>query len=146
MIGEDLLKPDDGLTCRICLETDDRSRLIAPCSCAGSSRWVHRECLDRWRSTREDIAFSKCTECLTPYVLFSPRPRNSPQAMCSRYARFLRNLCRDLCGPLLACVSVVIAMSLVMCAFDYKSQYLIEKAQFEKYPKVIPCYYRACLA
>ncbi|CAM9372448.1 unnamed protein product, partial [Ectocarpus fasciculatus] len=123
------------LTCRICLDTDDRSRLIAPCSCAGSSRWVHRECLDRWRSTREDIAFSKCTECLTPYVLFSPRPRNSPPAMCSRYIRFLRNLCRDLCGPLLSCVAAVIALSLIMCAFDYKSHYLIDKAHFEKYPK-----------
>eukprot|EP00981_Chlorochromonas_danica_P006130 scaffold1290_cov248-Ochromonas_danica.AAC.15 len=37
-------------TCRICLEDDIRSAVIAPCACRGSQQWVHRTCLDRWRS------------------------------------------------------------------------------------------------
>ena len=28
---------------------------------------MHRECLDRWRATREDRAFSQCTECFFAY-------------------------------------------------------------------------------
>ena len=32
--------------CRICLSEDDPMTLIAPCLCAGTSRWVHRDCLD----------------------------------------------------------------------------------------------------
>ena len=137
LIEEDVT--DESLTCRICLDTDARERLIAPCSCSGSSRWVHRECLDRWRATREDVAFSKCTECLTPYVLFSPGPRNSPKAMCARYFRFLYNLCVDLCRPMLTGLLVIIVLSLLVCTFDYKSHYLIDHAHFEKYPKVMLC-------
>jgi hypothetical protein len=59
----------DDISCRICLEPAHRDEVIAPCSCAGSQKWVHRSCLDTWRTTREDRAFSKCTECLTPYEL-----------------------------------------------------------------------------
>ena len=58
--------------CRICLDTSfNRADFIAPCSCRGSSKFVHRECLDKWRTTREDRAFSRCTECLTSYKLVS---------------------------------------------------------------------------
>ena len=46
--------------------------LIAPCSCAGTSAWVHRGCLDQWRSTQEDRAFSQCTECKFPYEYVQP--------------------------------------------------------------------------
>jgi hypothetical protein len=57
--------------CRICLDDDIRDNLIAPCACSGSSKWVHRECLDRWRTMNEDRAFARCTECLTDYTLIS---------------------------------------------------------------------------
>ena len=39
--------------CRICLQSDDQDDMIAPCLCSGSSKYVHRSCLDRWRITRE---------------------------------------------------------------------------------------------
>ncbi|XVF23196.1 hypothetical protein REPUB_Repub13aG0016400 [Reevesia pubescens] len=37
--------------CRICLDIggDD---LIAPCHCKGTQKYVHRSCLDNWRSTK----------------------------------------------------------------------------------------------
>ena len=36
--------------CRICREKG--GELIAPCKCAGSLRWVHRTCLEKWLSVR----------------------------------------------------------------------------------------------
>ena len=33
---------------------------------------MHRGCLDQWRSTQEDRAFSQCTECKFPYEYVQP--------------------------------------------------------------------------
>ncbi|KAH9618712.1 hypothetical protein KSS87_003242 [Heliosperma pusillum] len=58
----------DQIQCRICLESDGRD-FIAPCKCKGTSKYVHRECLDHWRSVKEGFAFSHCTTCKAPYYL-----------------------------------------------------------------------------
>lgn len=59
--------------CRICLEDVSLNALISPCLCNGTSRYVHRACLERWRrsSTR---AFSKCSECNYVYKLETDYP------------------------------------------------------------------------
>lgn len=54
--------------CRICLDSDGRD-FIAPCKCRGSAKFVHRECLDHWRSVKEGFAFAHCTTCKAPYHL-----------------------------------------------------------------------------
>ncbi|CAL9061370.1 unnamed protein product [Musa banksii] len=54
--------------CRICLESDGTD-FIAPCKCKGTSKYVHRECLDHWRAVKEGFAFSHCTTCKAPYYL-----------------------------------------------------------------------------
>ncbi|XP_038883755.1 uncharacterized protein LOC120074641 [Benincasa hispida] len=56
------------IQCRICLETDGRD-FIAPCKCKGTSKYVHRECLDHWRAVKEGFAFAHCTTCKAPYHL-----------------------------------------------------------------------------
>jgi hypothetical protein len=38
-----------GQSCRICLEEDDEIKFISPCNCSGSVKFVHRECLNKWR-------------------------------------------------------------------------------------------------
>ncbi|XP_052487874.1 uncharacterized protein LOC105782931 isoform X1 [Gossypium raimondii] len=43
--------PADQIQCRICLEIDGRD-FIAPCKCKGTSKYVHRECLDHWRAVK----------------------------------------------------------------------------------------------
>ncbi|XP_016733856.1 uncharacterized protein [Gossypium hirsutum] len=43
--------PADQIQCRIFLETDGRD-FIAPCKCKGTSKYVHRECLDHWRAVK----------------------------------------------------------------------------------------------
>ena len=50
-------------TCRICFEEDDpeHTTMIAPCRCKGSSRWVHRECLDEWRTQEKEYVLINVT-------------------------------------------------------------------------------------
>ncbi|KAL5164003.1 ERAD-associated E3 ubiquitin-protein ligase DOA10 [Glycine soja] len=60
--------PSEQIQCRICLETDGRD-FIAPCKCKGTSKYVHRECLDHWRAIKEGFAFAHCTTCKAPYHL-----------------------------------------------------------------------------
>ncbi|KAK3219082.1 hypothetical protein Dsin_013052 [Dipteronia sinensis] len=54
--------------CRICLDIGGED-LIAPCHCRGTQKYVHRSCLDNWRSTKEGFAFAHCTECRAMFIL-----------------------------------------------------------------------------
>jgi hypothetical protein len=60
----------DPRTCRICFEAeeDPANPLISPCLCSGSSRYIHRECLQQWRTTahRQD-AYYQCEVCKFRY-------------------------------------------------------------------------------
>ena len=58
-------------TCRICLEDEtDIDKLIAPCRCSGSSKYVHLDCLQTWRRTsRGGVGENKCMECHTEYLV-----------------------------------------------------------------------------
>lgn len=58
----------DQSQCRICLDIGGED-LIAPCYCKGTQKYVHRSCLDNWRSTKEGFAFSHCTECRAVFIL-----------------------------------------------------------------------------
>lgn len=42
--------------CRICLDIGGED-LIAPCHCKGTQKYVHRSCLDNWRSTKVSLFF-----------------------------------------------------------------------------------------
>lgn len=67
--SEESIEDDDEFVCRICFEEDDESNLISPCNCIGSQKYIHLECLNRWRSTninnpeKRDI----CDICKEPY-------------------------------------------------------------------------------
>lgn len=55
--------------CRICFDQIN-DELINPCRCKGTSKWVHRGCLHKWRMmNREREAYKKCMECREEYVL-----------------------------------------------------------------------------
>lgn len=54
---------EDERQCWICLQTGG-PELIAPCQCAGSMRWVHRPCLNRWRiDAANPRNFTHCRHC-----------------------------------------------------------------------------------
>lgn len=92
--------------CRFCLEEGSRLDFIAPCRCAGTSKWVHRACLDQWRSTREDKAFSQCTECHAYYDMVCVTNDTWSEACCRR-SRFCAYLTRDLLVLILLSQAVV---------------------------------------
>jgi len=58
---------------RICTEANEpQNRLFRPCLCNGSMAWVHRTCLQRWRTTGGDLAFQQCFTCKFVYNLAPP--------------------------------------------------------------------------
>jgi uncharacterized membrane protein YcjF (UPF0283 family) len=54
--------------CRICLEEDHPEHLLAPCRCTGTSKWVHRNCLNKWRA-ESSRSFYECTTCKMKYII-----------------------------------------------------------------------------
>ncbi|KAJ1284161.1 hypothetical protein BS78_03G183800 [Paspalum vaginatum] len=55
--------------CRICFDREPGDELISPCMCKGTQQFVHRSCLDHWRSVKEGTAFSHCTTCKAQFHL-----------------------------------------------------------------------------
>jgi hypothetical protein len=58
----------DVRTCRICLESEG-GKLISPCLCKGTMKYVHATCLDTWRETKTQSSRSyfQCDQCLYTY-------------------------------------------------------------------------------
>ena len=50
--------------CRLCFESDTKDNLIYPCTCSGTSKYIHKRCLDEWRTLADNReAYDKCFEC-----------------------------------------------------------------------------------
>ncbi|WVZ05508.1 hypothetical protein V8G54_018854 [Vigna mungo] len=60
--------PSEQIQCRICLETDGRD-FIAPCKCKGTSKYVHRECLDHWRAVKPVVDLTAFHVTLRGFLL-----------------------------------------------------------------------------
>ncbi|CAE7341536.1 marchf4, partial [Symbiodinium pilosum] len=55
-------------TCRICFGGTESGRLISPCLCSGSMRFVHLDCLNMWRSSSVNPQSAyKCDQCNFEY-------------------------------------------------------------------------------
>ena len=54
------------MECRICFYGPSEGRLITPCLCKGTIRYIHTTCLQRWRS-QSVRAYTSCTQCLYAY-------------------------------------------------------------------------------
>lgn len=72
-------------SCRICLEQDSAKKLITPCACAGTQKFVHRDCLAKWQKVIMDGSLLNpdnynidkarvCSVCKTTYSLAPPTP------------------------------------------------------------------------
>ena len=57
--------------CRICFEIEEENNpLISPCKCNGFSKYVHRNCIEKWRLlNRNSEALTKCMECGSHYEI-----------------------------------------------------------------------------
>ena len=65
------MEPPVDATCRICFGAafeDGAGKLFAPCLCAGSSKYVHVNCLNEWRANSANPrSFYRCDQCHYEY-------------------------------------------------------------------------------
>jgi len=55
--------------CRICHGGAEEGRLISPCLCKGSMKFVHLDCLQKWRSLGGERHYFRCDTCHYDYRL-----------------------------------------------------------------------------
>ncbi len=59
--------------CRICFEpASETNKLINPCLCTGSSKFVHETCLQQWRDSADidtQLRRTECMECKYNYII-----------------------------------------------------------------------------
>ncbi|GLC44242.1 hypothetical protein PLESTM_001572100 [Pleodorina starrii] len=48
--------------CRICLEEDSLSNLEQPCACAGTQKYAHHECIQRWVNEKGHLRCEICDQ------------------------------------------------------------------------------------
>jgi hypothetical protein len=97
---------NDMETCRICLEDDIISELIYPCKCSGTSKYVHKSCLDQWRTLSNNReAYYKCFECHYKYRLTS----NTVEIPDTYIVKFFRYVSNNLL-PFLTCNIIIISL------------------------------------
>ncbi|CAD2213692.1 hypothetical protein AGDE_15828 [Angomonas deanei] len=63
---------EDEKVCRICRDGEEVEKLVTPCGCTGSVRYIHRSCLDKWRleSAKRNVNnFTNCEICKQPYQI-----------------------------------------------------------------------------
>jgi hypothetical protein len=62
--------------CRICFEEETfEDPFIWPCRCNGTSKYVHRSCLNTWRNENvNNPAFERCMECRYEYTFINKYP------------------------------------------------------------------------
>lgn len=121
-------------SCRICLEEGNRKDFIAPCECRGSSRWVHRECLDKWRSINEDRFFSSCQTCLGKYKLVSLVDDSNWQRTI-RKLNFTYFVVRDIGSVILLTQVIIGLIALFTFSLDTKDHALAETFNMDDHIK-----------
>ena len=76
IMNENAIEGD--LTCRICLDEDDINNLIYPCKCTGTFKYVHKNCLNEWRTiTSNENNRYKCEICNYTYQIVPSRNSQS---------------------------------------------------------------------
>jgi len=66
--GTGRVKEEDDRMCRICHAGEDEGKLISPCKCKGSIKYVHIDCLDRWRKVSQNSkSYFQCENCHYKY-------------------------------------------------------------------------------
>lgn len=80
------------LQCRICLSEDTRENLIVPCKCNGTSKYIHRTCLDQWRLINpESKNFKQCNTCMFEYEMVSNIPPNVKKVLDKELKKCVRH-------------------------------------------------------
>ena len=59
--------------CWICYDSNKDEKLISPCKCSGSLKYVHKSCLETWLQYEKD---SQCKICKTNYQIKRDNKQN----------------------------------------------------------------------
>ncbi|GAA6042427.1 hypothetical protein JCM8097_008447 [Rhodosporidiobolus ruineniae] len=102
---------DDEPVCRICLESDDPElgKLIVPCKCSGTARFIHEECLTSWRLADRKNGFYTCGMCGFRYRLRSTVWTNLAQSSSIPLITLGAILVLSVAGGFLACPAMQFA-------------------------------------
>lgn len=76
--------------CRICFERD--GQLIAPCQCTGTAKYVHRECLQKWRQIGPEEALKRCEICNFEYQITSMDIDVDNRATCHLFIKIIYDI------------------------------------------------------
>lgn len=80
--------------CRIChCEAEEHNKLISPCLCMGSLKYVHLQCLQKWIKSSDKIA---CELCTFSYIM-TTNTRPFRQVMNNSFCLGLKVLCKFVC-------------------------------------------------
>ncbi|XP_030536870.1 uncharacterized protein LOC115745452 isoform X2 [Rhodamnia argentea] len=67
-----LCTPRELVQCRICHDEDEHLNMETPCSCCGSLKYAHRDCVQRWCSEKGDTTCEICCQQFTPNYTAPP--------------------------------------------------------------------------
>jgi len=111
-----LIVEENMYTCRICLEDDIDDNMIYPCRCAGTSKYVHKECLNQWRVMSEEYseAFTTCPTCNYDYNIVAGERQEDKFLM-----RCMRSLIRNLFVFLIFNISIIIILTCFIETMDH---------------------------
>ncbi|CAF3737334.1 unnamed protein product [Rotaria socialis] len=120
-MGEQIpLRLNSAKTCRICFDTDNPNDFISPCLCKGGSAYVHRKCLDDWRSVNKNgRAFNCCDVCQFEYVI--EPVVDDPSSDKHRLLVFRLLVTRDITLIVLLFQLIIVGMTFLLQAADKKS-------------------------
>lgn len=105
-------------TCRICFEeSNSRAGFIVPCRCSGSSKHVHRACLDLWRSQNPDgVNFRRCNTCHFDYELVNSE--QDPVLQARRQAEYNEAVAIDVFAMVFYAILAIIIISVLFYWLD----------------------------
>ena len=105
-----------GKICRNC--HDKGGDLISPCMCSGTMKWVHRSCLDTWRTVSPNkLSFSECDVCHFKY-----RVQKKTLGMWPRISFGLK-ITRDVIFVLAVAVAMILIVGSICLLIERTSEY-----------------------
>lgn len=113
--------------CRICLDHENPDDMISPCLCSGGSAFVHRKCLNYWRS--ENVGgkgFKICNVCQFEYVIETVSTDVKAERL--RLRRYYFFVIRDATAALTLAQLVIACFAFLLKAFDKNEENI--KQQF----------------
>lgn len=116
-----IMEENESKQCRICFDSDNPNELISPCLCNGSSAYVHRTCLNNWRSTNTNgRTFKFCNVCQFEYVIQTVI--NDPKSERERLIKYHFFVFRDVISIILLIQSIIIGLAFLLKRIDRNSE------------------------